>query len=122
AGETVRMHIQDLPFGPGQEIELTIRPVDSAGNVGEAFTGQVKLSALPRVFEIAEADLKPFKPSTDLPTVGGLKVAVLDLVDKVEAKTGRMVPDHPAGYKGGNHLWTAKEKTIRLQAARNEHV
>jgi hypothetical protein len=121
-GAVVRMHIQDLPLAAGQEIMLCIAPVDSAGNVGEAFSRKVKLSATPAVFPIAEADLKPFEPSTDLPEVGGLKVAVLDMLDKVEARTGKMLPDHPAGYKGGNHLWSAKQKLIRLQAARNEAV
>lgn len=121
-GEEVRMHIQDLSFQPGQEITLSIAPVDSAGNVGKATTKKVELSATPAVFPIAEGDLKPFEPSTDLPEVGGLKVAVLDMLDKVEARTGKMLPDHPEGYKGGNHLWSAKQKLIRLQAARNEAV
>ncbi len=121
-GQTVKMHIQDLPFEAGQEIELTIRPVDGAGNVGKPLVRKVKLSSTPRVFPIADSGFKPAKPHADLPEVAGLKVAVIDLVDKVEAKTGKMVPDHPAGYKGGNHLWSAKDRTIRLQAARNEHV
>jgi hypothetical protein len=122
AGDEVRMHIQDLPFEPGQEIALTIRPVDSAGNVGSGFTQKIKVSATPAVFPIAKVDVQPFEPSTDLPQVGGLKVCVLDMLDKVEARTGRMLPDHPAGYKGGNHLWSAKQKLVRLQAARNEAV
>ena len=45
---------------------------------------------------------------------------MLDLLDKVEARTGRMVPPAPPGYRGGNHLWSAAHKLIRLQAARNE--
>lgn len=122
AGKAVRMHIQDLPFEAGQEIELGITPVDAAGNRGQTLSKKIKLSANPAVFAIEEADIKPFEPSKDLPEVGGVKVAILDLVDKVEAKTGRMLPEQPEGYKGGNHLWSAKENKIRLQAARNEHV
>ena len=121
AGKDVRMHVHDLPFKPGEQIELSIRPVDSAGNVGEAFTEKFALSANPRVLPIAAADVKPFAPSTRLPEVGGLKVAVVDLLDKITT-TGKMIPDHPAGYKGGNHLWSAEKKLVRLQAARNEHV
>ena len=121
-GDEVRMSIEDLPLSAGQEIELTIAAVDSAGNVGKSFTKAVKVSDTPAVLPITPTSLKPFEPSDKLPEVGGLKVAVIDLVDKVEAGTGKMVPDHPAGYKGGNHLWSAQRKLVRLQAARNEAV
>jgi len=120
-GEQVRMHIQDLPFQPGERVKLTICPVDSAANVGPAFTKAIEVSANPPVFKIAPAGIEPFPPSEKLPEVGGLKVAVVDLLDKITA-TGRMVPDRPAGYKGGNHIWSAQQRLIRLQAARNEHV
>ncbi len=121
-GDEVRMHIQDLPLPPGAPVNVSISPVDSAGNVGEALVETVKVSATPVVFPFEKADIEPFAPDSDLPEVGGLKVAVLDMLDKVEARTGRMLPDHPAGYKGGNHLWSAKQKLVRLQAARNEAV
>ncbi len=120
-GKEVRMHIHDLPFKAGERIELQIRPVDSAGNVGEVFAQKIQLSSAPRVFAIASAKIKPFAPSEVLPEVGGLKVAVIDLLDKVTT-TGKMIPAHPAGYLGGNHLWSAEKKLIRLHAARNEHV
>ncbi len=121
-GQEVRMHIQDLGLAAGELVGVAISPVDSAGNVGEAFEEKIKVSAIPAVFPFDKADIEPFAPSTDLPEVGGLKVAVLDMLDKVEAHSGRMLPEHPAGYKGGNHLWSAKQKLIRLQAARNEAV
>jgi hypothetical protein len=121
AGKEVRMHIRDLPFKPGEKIELSIRPVDSAGNVGEPFTGTIKLSATPRAFPIAPAEIKPFAPSEMLPEVGGLKIAVIDLLDKITT-TGKMIPPHPKGYAGGNHIWSGAKKLVRLQAARNEHV
>ena len=70
-GDECRMHIQDLPFEAGQEISLTVQSVDSAGNVSEAFTKKVKVSAFPAVFPIAKADIEPFAPSADLPEVGG---------------------------------------------------
>ena len=121
-GQEVRMHLQDLPFKPGESVKLSISPVDSAGNVGKSVAATVRVSARPRVFEIAPAELKPFPPSEKLPEVGGLKVAVVDLVDKIHSVTGEMVPAHPAGYKGGNHIWSAARKLIRLQSARNEAV
>jgi len=121
-GEEVRMHIQDLPFNPGESITLTIKPVDSAGNVGQPFTRTIKLSSNLPVIDIPLADIKPFPPSTNLPMVGGLKVAVVDLLDKIDPQTGRMIPGHEEGYKGGNHIYSARKKLIRLQSARNETV
>jgi len=117
----VRMHLQDLPLAPGERIKLSIRPVDSAGNVGEAFTKEIEVSAHPRAFPIAAADIEPFAPSEKLPEVAGLKVGVIDLLDKITA-TGRMIPGRPAGYTGGNHLFSAEKRIVRLQSARNEHV
>ena len=122
AGQPVRMHIQDLPFKAGESIELSITPIDAAGNKGKTLVRKIALSANPAVFAIEQADIKPFEPSTKLPEVGGVKVAIVDLIDKVEGKTGKMVPEHPDGYKGGNHLWSAEKKVIRLQAAKNEFV
>ena len=121
-GQQVRMHIVDLPFKPGESAELTVSAVDSAGNVGAPLTKTVKLSATPRVLNIAESDIKPFPPSQELPEVGGLRIAVVDLLDKIDPKTGEMIPQHPDGYLGGNHIWSAKQKLVRLQAARNEAV
>ncbi len=122
AGEKVRMHIHDLPFQSGQAIALGISAVDGAGNVGAVVTRSIRLSGSPRTFPIRPTQLKPFPPSKLLPAVGGLKVAVVDLVDKIHPKTGRMIPDQPAGYKGGNHIYSAAKKLVRLHAARNEAV
>ena len=35
---------------------------------------------------------------------------------------GAMILQQPDGYLAANHLWSAKEKQIRLHAARNEFV
>jgi hypothetical protein len=121
-GADVRMLLQDLGLTPGQVIQLSIAAVDFAGNAGPAFVTDVKVSSQPAGVAIEAGALQPFAASETLPAVGGLRVAVLDLLDKVEARTGRMVPAQAAGYKGGNHIWSAGRKLIRLQAARNEAV
>src|SRR5262249_35429445 len=36
--------------------------------------------------------------------------------------TGVMIPAQPAGYLAANHLWSAKERQVRLHAAKNEFV
>ena len=122
AGQEVVMWLKNLPLAPGQSVELAISPVDSAGNVGPAFKKTIKVSDHPQALKIEPTGLKPFPPSEKLPEVAGLKVAVVDILDKIEGKTGKMVPAQPAGYKGGNHLWSGEQKLVRLQAARNETV
>jgi len=121
-GEEVRMYIQDLPFNPGETISLTIRPVDSAGNVGKPFTKNIRLSPGSEMPNVPESDIHPFPSDTDIPEVGGLRVAVVDLVDKINPKTGQMIPSREKGYKSGNHIFSAKQKQIRVYAARNETV
>ena len=121
-GEEVRMHIQDLPFKPGESIKLIIRPVDCVGNIGQPLIQSVQVSSNPCKIELPFADIKPFPPCEQLPQVGRLKVAVVDLLDKIDPKTGIMIPARQSGYKGGNHLYSAEKKLIRLQGARNETV
>jgi hypothetical protein len=57
-----------------------------------------------------------------LPRLAGAEVAVLDELDKVHPVSGVMIPQQPEGYLAANHLWSAKEKQVRLHAARNEFV
>ncbi len=115
------MQIQDLPFTAGEEIKVSIVPVDAAGNRGPAFTRGVTLSNAKNELDIKTA-VKPFAPSTDLPSVGGVKVGVVDVMDKVHPVSGKLIPAHAAGYMGGNHLYSAKDKKLRLYAAKNEFV
>jgi len=121
-GEEVRMHIHGLPFKPGELISLTIRPVDSTGNVGKPYTETVRMSSNPRMVDIPKSDIKPFSPSTMLPKVGGLRVSVVDLLDKIDPKSGEMIPHQKKGYKRGNHIYSARKRLIRLQSSRNETV
>ncbi len=120
--EIVQMHIQDIPFKPGEIIDLIIKPVDSAGNVGKAFRKKIQLSQGQQMPEIEASDILPFSPNRVLPVAGGLKISVVDLLDKIDPVRGEMIPSQYDGYKGGNHLYSAKEKLIRLQAAKNETI
>ncbi len=122
AGGEVRMHIQDLPFASGEIISLIIRAVDSAGNVGAELSKDIRLSANPQTINLPKPSLTVFESTADRPEIGGLKVAVVDLVDKIVPRNGVMLPYRPKGYKVGNHLFSADDKTIRIQAARNETV
>lgn len=122
AGEKVLMHLQDLPFGPGAKIQLIIRPIDSAGNVGPPIEETIRLASLAPSIDLPGMDMEPFPFSKELPSVAGVKVSVLDMLDKVDPRTGEMIPAQKEGYKGGNHIYSAKLRRIRLQSARNEHV
>ncbi|HTL50988.1 MAG TPA: hypothetical protein VL860_00280, partial [Planctomycetota bacterium] len=121
-GSECRLHFQDLPFKAGQKINLVIRAIDGAGNVSSPFNREVTLSATPRVFSIVKESLAPFAASEVLPTVGPLKVAVVDALDKIDPVSGEMIPAEPKGYLGGNHLFSGAQKLVRLQAGRNEAV
>jgi len=122
AGRQVRMHLTDLSIQAGAAVSLRIAAVDSAGNVGPVATRIIRVSAEPAAMTLPDADIEPFAPSTALPTAGPLKVAVVDVLDKINPATGVMIPRQPGGYLGGNHLWSAAKKLIRLHAARNEAV
>jgi hypothetical protein len=120
-GESVRMHLRDLGLAKGQEVKLSVRAVDRAGNVGPAATGTFQVSSrMPT--PLPAAKVKPFEGEAPLPRLGEAEVAVLDELDKVQPLSGEMFPRQPAGYLAANHLWSAKESRVRLHAARNEFV
>jgi len=122
AGAEVLMHIKDLPLKGGEEVTLSLRAVDTSGNVSEPFTRRIKVAGSYGPLDIPMASVAPFKPDEALPTVGGVRVAVVDLLDKIDPKTGEIIPEAFPGYKGGNHIFSAQKRTVRLHAARNEHV
>jgi hypothetical protein len=120
-GERVHMHLRDLELKPGVEVEIGVRAVDGAGNVGPAAKAKVRVSSkiaapLPGV------SAKPFAEQAALPRLSETTVAILDELDKVHPVTGEMIPKQAEGYLAANHLWSGKDKRIRLHAARNEFV
>lgn len=120
-GERVRMHLRDLNLESGAQIAVTIKAVDGAGNVGPAGEASVHVSAHEAI-KLPGKALASFKDQAELPTVAGVQMAVIDELDKVQPLTGAMIPEQPAGYLAANHLWSAKDESVRLHAARNEYV
>ena len=121
AGDRVEMHLRDLDLKPGARVELTIRAVDAAGNVGPPSEARVQVSdqapaPLPTPVEIPAQAAKP------LPRLGPIEVAIIDELDKVHPDSGAMIPAQPEGYLSKNHLWDATTRRIALHAARNEFV
>ncbi len=119
AGEQVVMHLRDLGLAPGAKVQLSVKAVDGAGNVGPAAAGRLSVSAR-RPKALPDAPGRPFAESAPLPEVGGARVAILDPLDKVQPLTGAMVPGQPNAYRAANHLWSAASRTVRLAAAKNE--
>lgn len=122
AGQTVRMHLQDLSMRSGQEVSLSIRPVDTAGNIGPGYTQRIRVSAgtkLPNPGSIKAPVFKTARPSA---TVGNVKVSVIDLLDKINPQNGRFIPQKGGHNRNLTHLFCAKENKIRLYCARNETV
>ncbi len=120
-GERVKTHLRDLDLAPGAEVVLAVRAVDGAGNVGPAVEGKIRVSGKVPA-PLPGKSPTPFAEEGELPRLGGAQVAVLDELDKVHPVSGLMIPKQPEGYLAANHLWSAREKRVRLHAARNEHV
>ncbi len=121
-GQRVEMHLRDLGIKGGESITLGIAAVDAACNVGPATTFLVRLSDLPAAVPLGGEPAAKFTEAAPLPKVGGVEVAVIDALDKVKPDSGGLIPSHDAAYLAANHLWSAKDKLVRLYAAKNEFV
>ena len=106
-GERVRMHLRDLDLGPGVEVEVAVKAVDGAGNVGPAAEAMVNVSDR-TAGGAAGQGAGAVHGGAPLPKLGDAEVAVIDELDKVQPVTGEMIPKQPDGYLAANHLWSAK--------------
>jgi len=121
-GKRVTLHLRDLPVKGGETLVLEVAAVDAAGNVGPAAPCKVQLSATPPTVEIGGEPAPKFTEAAPLPRLGGAEVAVIDPLDKMNPASGETIPPHDAAYLAANHLWSAKNKLVRLYAAKNEFV
>jgi hypothetical protein len=120
-GERVRMRLRDLGLPAGGKVQLAVKAVDGAGNVGPA--AEIALIVADRTPRpLPGTAPAPFTEGAALPRLGEAEIAILDELDKVQPVSGEMIPKQPAAYLAANHLWSAKDKRLRLHAARNEFV
>ena len=122
-GETVTLRLRELALDPRTPYRLRLRPVDAAGNVGDAVT--VPFTVSPGAPSISIPDAIPeVRPSSEFLRISDhLRVRVIDPLDKIDPASGEPVP--PPSRDGGligRHLFSAKEGKIRLHGARNETV
>jgi GDSL-like Lipase/Acylhydrolase family len=124
ARERVRMHLRDLGLRPGSEVEVEIRAVDAAGNIGPAAAAKVRVSSLEAApFPPPIAARPAATPAPDKrPRLGEVEIAIVDELDKIQPLTGAMIPPQPDGYLDDNHLWNSQARRVSLHAARNEFV
>ena len=120
--QQVEMHLRDLPLKPGASVTIGVRAIDAAGNVGPVATGSITLSGTPKTIALAGAPAPKFTEAAPLPKLGNAEVFVIDPLDKVNPVSGETIPSHDATYLAANHLWSAKNKLVRLYAAKNEFV
>jgi Domain of unknown function (DUF4091) len=124
-GTRVFMHLRNLTLAHNSAgpFRLSVKAVDSAGNIGPEAGASVRLSTnkaepLPgRAPEIAHAPVR-----APLQRLGTAEVSVIDELDRVHPVTGVFIPSQPESYLQANHLWKADEDGhgITLHAARNE--
>lgn len=120
-GKEVVFRLRDLPISrdPSVEHTLAVQAIDGAGNVSEAIQRTFRRCPIP---EIGLPELAPaFMEQGGQPLkLGATSVFIVDPLDKVHPVTGRMTPPQDELYRTGNHLFSAKRRSIRLAAARNE--
>lgn len=120
-GERVRLHLRDQKLAPGAEASVKVRAVDAAGNIGAATEKRIRVSDR-KPAPLPGAAPKPFAEVAALPKLGDAEIAIIDELDKVHPVSGAMIPKQAENYLAANHIWSAKEKKVRLHAARNEFV
>ena len=121
AGGRERMHLRDLGLSPGATVRLAIRAVDAAGNAGPPAEIAAKVSGR-RPKPLPPDSPGPADPKGTNPRLRGAEVAILDELDKVDPVRGTTIPATSDDYLRANHLWDARDRRIRLHAARNEFV
>lgn len=121
-GEVVRMHIQDIGFNAGEEIVMTIRPVDGAGNVGTPFRKNIRLSSGTSMPPVPAPGIIASPYDREELHVGGLKVNVIDPLFKIDPQNGRFVPDVQRGVYSANSDLLLRKGQIQLHSARNETI
>jgi hypothetical protein len=121
ASTPLSLLLSDLGLAAGRTAKLTLRAVDGAGNLGapSSITIHAPDESVP---PLAGADPEALSEVGPLPKLANVEIAIIDPLDKVQPRTGQMIPTQPPQYLAANHLWSAKEKRIRLHGARNEFV
>jgi hypothetical protein len=121
-GGAVALRLRGVDLSPDARHRLHLRPVDGAGNVGDAATVAFSVSPGPPPISIPNQIPEVRGPSEFLRVSDRLRVRVIDALDKIDPVSGERVPRPSRNGATGSHLFSAGEGRIRLHAARNETV
>lgn len=128
------MLLKDADLGNAKR--LTIRTVDGAGNESEPVDVELPTRA-PLTAIVRPTAPVEFSAAGPLPQLDAARIAVLDSLDKLHPTTGLLVGRRDAQGRdlsddslrrqtaeelSGNHLWSARDRTIRLHAAGGEII
>ncbi|MFP4306646.1 MAG: hypothetical protein ACLFQQ_05460, partial [Desulfococcaceae bacterium] len=120
-GRPVFLHLRHLSLKPDVDYRLRLRPVDGAGNAGPWTGAAFQVSPGRPPVEVPKNPISPFPDLSDrFPSLGGVEVRILDLLDKVAPDSGAFFPEPSPAESAGGHLFSANPPRIRLHAARNE--
>ena len=119
-GERVVMHLRHRKSTPDKTVALAVRAVDAAGNIGPAATTKFPLSARTLARLAHAPETSPDAVSRAWPRLGDLEIAVVDELDKIDPRSGAIIPAQAPEYFQANHLYQAGR--IALHAARGEAV
>lgn len=122
-GRPVFLHLRHIPLKPSVNYRLRLRPVDSAGNVGPWTATSFEVSPGHPPVQVPKNPISSFsRADGPFPIVGGVKVRVLDLLDKFAPDSGTFIPEPAPERRPGDHLFSVQPPQIRLHAAKNETV
>lgn len=122
-GERLTATLTDLPVDFTTPVVLYIRSVDAAGNASAITRFNIPARQVPAVTLTLPQPPASFTDLAPLPVLSNAgEVCIIDALDKITPDTGELVPAQPAGYTQANHLWSAKDRQIRLFGARSEFV
>jgi len=121
AGVVMDLRTSEIPV-TGRAIIVGVRAIDRAGNMGPVRTGDVQLPTPSKPVTLPGKAVEPFTEGAPLPRIANADVSIVDPLDKVAPDTGKTIPSRSQDYRCANHLWSARERRVRLFAARNEFV
>lgn len=111
-GATVQMHVRDLGLDPEQKHVVSVAAIDRAGNIGQAATLTFVVSELGSgrknsTSKANEDSLPEFLVPKPRPwdRMGAVEFSIIDELDKLNLKDGKLLSNRDESYWTSNHLW-----------------
>lgn len=118
---TVTVHLYDLNWQPGKTYQLMVEPVDRTANPGPIAACRVTASSA-KPLSLPTSTRHCTDPTAPTLNIGNVQLQIVDMLDKIDITTGRMIPAQPEGYGNDNHRYRSDPLQITVDGARNAHV